>query len=96
MGLPVIISETAFNTFKAIFEQIEERLGQKVASDFKKETIRVLQLISNAPLIYEETKLDSNIRKGITKKLSSVFYEVRLDKIEVLFFSDNRQEPMNS
>ena len=43
----------------------------------------------------KETEFDPNIRIALIKKLSSVFYEVKPDKIEVLFFWDNRQEPIN-
>lgn len=94
MALPVVISETALITFEAISAQIEERLGSKVSNEFKKETVRILELIANSPFIFKETDFDVNIRQGLIKKLSSVFYEIKSDKIEVLFFWDNRQEPM--
>lgn len=92
--LPVVISETALKTFESICAQINERLGAKVLSDFKKNTLKTLELIGNSPFIYKETEFDPNIRQGLIKKLSSVFYEVKPDRIEVLFFWDNRQEPM--
>jgi len=92
--LPVVISETALKTFELICAQINERLGAKVLSDFKKNTIKTLELIGNSPFIYKETEFDPNIRQGLIKKLSSVFYEIKPDRIEVLFFWDNRQEPM--
>ncbi|RBQ10267.1 hypothetical protein DRW42_04345 [Pedobacter miscanthi] len=94
MGLPVIISETALKTFESICAQIRERLGEKAVSDFKKNTIKTLELIGNSPFIYKETELDPNIRQGLIKKISSVFYQIKPDRIEVLFFWDNRQEPM--
>lgn len=94
MGLPVVISETAFKTFESICAQIHERLRPKAVSDFKKNTIKTLELISNSPFVYKETEFDPNIRQGLIKKISSVFYEIKTDRIEVLFFWDNRQEPM--
>ncbi len=92
--LPVIISETALKTFESICAQIHERLEAKALNDFKKNTIKTLELIGNSPFIYKETEFDPNIRQGLIKKLSSVFYEIKSDRIEVLFFWDNRQEPM--
>jgi len=94
MSLPVIISETAYLTFESICAQIYERLGDKALSDFKKNTIITLELIGNSPYIYKETEFDPNVRQGLIKKISSVFYEIKSDRIEVLFFWDNRQEPM--
>lgn len=92
--LPVIISETALKTFESICAQIHERPKAKALNDFKKNTIKTLELIGNSPFIYKETEFDPNIRQGLIKKLSSVFYEIKSDRIEVLFFWDNRQEPM--
>ncbi|RZJ86892.1 MAG: insulinase family protein [Chryseobacterium sp.] len=43
---------------------------------------------------FKQTDFDPNIRIGLIKKISSVFYEVKDDRIEILFFWDNRQEPM--
>lgn len=94
MSLPLVISETAYITFESICVQIHERLGAKALSDFKKNTIKTLELISNSPFLYKETEFDPNIRQGLIKKLSSVFYEIKSDRIEILFFWDNRQEPM--
>jgi len=94
MSLPVILSETALLTFDSICVQVLERLGNKALNDFKKNTLKTLELIGNSPLIYKQTDFDPNIRIGLIKKLSSVFYEVKPDKIEILFFWDNRQEPM--
>lgn len=94
MSLPVIISETGLKTYEAICAQILQRLGNKALNDFKRNTIKTLELIGNSPFIYKETEFDPNIRIGLIKKISSVFYEVKPDKIEELFFGDNRQEPM--
>jgi len=94
MELPVVISETALKTFESICAQIHERLGSKALKDFKKNTIKTLDLIRHSPFIYKETEFDPNIRQGLIKKISSVFYEIKPDRIEVLFFWDNRQEPM--
>jgi len=94
MGLPVIISETAYLTFELICDQVQERLGEKALNDFKKNTIKTLELISESPFLYKQTALDPNVRQGLIKKISSVFYEVKSDRIEILFFWDNRQEPM--
>lgn len=95
MSLPVVISETGLKTYEAISAQILQRLGNKALNDFRKNTIKTLELIGSSPLMYKETEFDPNIRIALIKKLSSVFYEVKPDKIEVLFFWDNRQEPIN-
>ncbi len=91
----VLISETAAETFEAIRTQILQRLGNKAVEDFERNTLRILKLIQQSPFMFKETKLDPNIRKGLIKKRSSVFYEVKSNIIIVLFFWDNRQDPVS-
>ncbi|ACU03310.1 hypothetical protein Phep_1092 [Pedobacter heparinus DSM 2366] len=94
MSHPISVSKTALETFETIRNQIRERLGKKAVEDFERNTIKILTLIQQSPYMYKETELNPNIRKGLIKKVSSVFYEIKSDRIEVLFFWDNRQEPM--
>lgn len=94
MSLPIDLSERAVETFDAICAQIKERFGEKYEQRFEKSTIKVLELVSQNPYLYQATKFDPNIRRALIDKISSVFYEVRQDRIKVLFFWDNRQEPM--
>ncbi len=71
--LPVIVSQTALETFLAIRTQISQRLGDKAAKDFEKNAIKTLELIGESPFLYKATEFDPNIRKGLIKKISSVF-----------------------
>ncbi|WP_285008195.1 type II toxin-antitoxin system RelE/ParE family toxin [Pedobacter faecalis] len=94
MGLHIEVSETAIATFGDIQEQIRGRLGNKAAKDFEKNMIRTFETLSNSPYMFKETAGDPNIRKGLIKKASSFFYKVTEHQIEILFFWDNRQEPV--
>ncbi len=94
MSWPIFISETAVETFEAIRAQILERLGNKAVQDFETNTVRTLELIQRSPFMYKETKSNPDVRVALIKKRSSIFYEVKSTKIVVLFFWDNRQEPI--
>lgn len=94
MKLPVDLSESAIETFDAICTQINDRFGERSEKRFEKNTVKILELISKNPYLYEATVFDPNIRRALIDKLSSVFYEVKEDRIKVLFFWDNRQEPI--
>jgi len=94
VSLPIDLSERAVETFDAICAQINERFGEKHERRFEKSTIKVLELIGQNPYLYQATRFDPNIRRALIDKVSSVFYEVRQDRIKVLFFWDNRQESM--
>jgi len=94
VSLPIDLSERAVESFDAICAQINERFGEKYERRFEKNTIKTLELISQNPYLYQASKFDPTIRRALIDKISSVFYEVRQDRIKVLFFWDNRQEPM--
>ena len=74
--------------------QINDRFAERSEKRFEKSTVKILELISKNPYLYEATAFDPNIRRALIDKLSSVFYEVKEDRIQVLFFWDNRQQPM--
>ena len=90
----IVFSITAIETFESIKEQIDNRWGEKYVLDFEIRTLKVLDLISNSPLVYKGLKVNQNIRKGFIHRNCSMFYEIRNQHIEVLFFWDNRQDPI--
>lgn len=90
----IVFSSTAIETFDAIKSQIEERFGNKIVAEFEERTLKVLKTISLSPEIFQSLKQAAHIRKGFIYKNCSMFYEVKATQIEILFFWDNRQEPI--
>ena len=94
MTYEVILAPRAVETFDAIYNQIESRFGKNVARQFNRRVIHVFDTISLTPFIFKCTSENPNVRKGWIHKNCSFFYEVEGDQIHVLFFWDNRQEPL--
>ncbi|MCF0071698.1 hypothetical protein LZD49_14560 [Dyadobacter sp. CY261] len=94
MSYEVILAPRAVETFDAIYDQITLRFGEKVAKQFNHKVIHILNTISITPFIFKATRENPNVRKGWINKNCSFFYEVAGKQIHVLFFWDNRQEPM--
>jgi plasmid stabilization system protein ParE len=69
-------------------------LGGSSAEKFVERTYKVLDTISQQPYIFKAYQ-EKDVRKGLITKHTSVVYRVVNDRIEVLFFWDNRQEPVN-
>ena len=90
----VVFSDTAVDTFEAIFDQIESRWGERTAKKFETKAFRTLDILSKKPLIFKGIKAHSNVRKGLIDKNCSFFYEISSSQIQILFFWDNRQEPL--
>lgn len=90
----VVLSDTAIDTFEAIFDQISTRWSERIAKKFETKVFRTLDILSKKPLILKEIDAHSNVRKGLIDKNCSFFYEVSPSQIQILFFWDNRQEPI--
>ncbi len=94
MIFPVIYSERAIETFDAISEQINQRWGMKPVLEFEHSTLKVIAAIKESPFIFQATEKSPNVRKAFIHKNCAMFYEVKTSRIEILFFWDNRQDPI--
>lgn len=94
MHLNVAFSDEAKDTFESIGEQIRVRWGEKEMNEFRKRTYKVVEIISKFPLIFQAVKESQTVRKAFIHKNCAMFYEIKSDRIEVLFFWDNRQDPI--
>ena len=93
MKLEIILTPNAEDTFLSIVSFIQEKWGVASAEKFIETTSKVLNNISQQPFIFKAYQ-DKDVRKGLITKQTSVVYRVLHDRIEVLFFWDNRQEPI--
>ena len=62
--------------------------------EFEKRTRQVLNVIETSPFIFQSISLNNNIRRGFIHRNCSMFYEIKETEIDILFFWDNRQEPV--
>ena len=93
MNLAIQWTEEAIETFDNIVLFIENKWGEKQAKIFVKHVQRILKLISSHPYMYKAS-VESNIRCAVISPQTSIFYEVHGEYITVLFFWDNRQDPI--
>ncbi len=94
MIFEVVFSRKAENTFDVIRSQILNKWGENAAAKFKERTLKVLEIISQHPLIYQSIENIHETRKAHIHKNCSLFYTIRGNKIVVAFFWDNRQDPI--
>ncbi|MBS1532380.1 MAG: type II toxin-antitoxin system RelE/ParE family toxin [Bacteroidetes bacterium] len=73
MIFEVVFTQKANDTFDAIRSQIAVRWGDSAVRKFEERTIRVLEMLSKYPLVYQSIEFDKKIRKAhIHKKLLSI------------------------
>lgn len=56
MSYNIIFSSSALESFDAIKSQLQEQWGSKVVKDFEKRTLKVIDIISISPLIFQGIK----------------------------------------
>ncbi|MDB5031045.1 type II toxin-antitoxin system RelE/ParE family toxin [Mucilaginibacter sp.] len=94
MSLAIFWTDEATETFDSIVLFIENRWALKQAEGFVKHTQKILSLIADQPYMYKASLNGNNVRQAIISPQTSMFYEIHHEFITILFFWDNRQEPI--
>ncbi|NRF41191.1 type II toxin-antitoxin system RelE/ParE family toxin [Pedobacter foliorum] len=92
--MQIIWAPEAEETFDSIVTFITNNWGTSASRGFIKKTGKLLKSISSMPHMFPETEIPS-VRKAVIVSQSIVFYEIHEDHIGLLFFWDNRQEPLS-
>ena len=95
MGLEVSFSEEAYETLYAVLDFLEEKWGKNYSKKLLSNIYRKIDLISENPFIYEQTSIPG-LRKANISNYTSLLYRLHNNEIRVMFFWDNRQEPLFS
>jgi len=59
-----------------------------------KKAYKTIDLAAKNPYMFKSSSIKENVRIGLVTKQTSFFYEVHENEIIILFFWDNRQEPI--
>ncbi|RKD17213.1 hypothetical protein BCY91_03475 [Pelobium manganitolerans] len=93
MNLEVRWSDNAELTFDVIYDFTATQWGLHTAEKLKLQVIKILKLISVQPYSFQECSIKA-VRKAVVSRHTSFFYEVFDSHILILFFWDNRQQPI--
>jgi len=94
MKFEVFISDRANETFDYIRDQLEIKWNDKVVIEFEEKVVRILELIKSSPFMFKGLSHNENIRKALIHRNCSMFYEIKGHAVLILFFWDNRQDPI--
>ena len=94
MSIPVRFSVRAGETYDAVISQLDKRWGKKFVEEFEKKTAKAVSLISESPTLYPLADFGMDVYKCVLHKNCSMFYRVHLTHVTILYFWDNRQEPL--
>lgn len=90
----VVYTPKAKKTLKLIYDFLIQNWGKNSAENFLNKTDELVSQIAKQPFMFKATAIDFNVRIATITKQTSLFYEVKDDMIVLLFFYDNRQDPV--
>ena len=93
--MQIIWSKNAQITFDAIVVYLENSFGNNIAKKFIAKADSSIQTIASFPNLYQAISLKQNVRKATISKVCSFYYEINDNTIVILYFWDNRQEPID-
>jgi plasmid stabilization system protein ParE len=93
MSLAVAWTDEAKATFDDTVIQIQAKWGERSVEKFVKAAHKIIHSISNQPYLFKASH-NENVRQAVISGQTSMFYEVHSSHIVILFFWDNRQEPI--
>lgn len=94
MSLNIFYTPTARETLISLYNFIYGKFGSRSADKFLLKAERTIALISAQPFMFKTSAVDQEVRIALITKQCSLFYVVRDSSIHLLFFWDNRQEPI--
>lgn len=94
MSLSVFYTPRAKETLQSVYSFISQKFGSKAANKFVVKAESTIALIAEQPFIFKASTIGPDIRVGLITRQCSLFYKVSANSIHLLFFWDNRQEPL--
>ncbi|MEJ2884655.1 type II toxin-antitoxin system RelE/ParE family toxin [Pedobacter sp. GR22-6] len=94
MSLPIRFSPESEETFETLVSQLSEQWGEAYVAKLKAKVSRALKAIAKSPYLYALADEQREIRKCVLHGNCSMFYKVGDTYIMVLYFWDNRQDPL--
>ena len=95
MALEIYWSKKASSKFDKILEYLENKFGNQTTVKFVKKVFEFLDLLENFPNLGTLENEELGFRAFVIVKQITLFYQVKEDKIILLNFYDNRQNPKN-
>jgi plasmid stabilization system protein ParE len=93
MALEILWSKRASNKFDKILEYLLEEWGERITGNFVKKVYNFLEILSEYPEIGTIENEEKGIRGFTVVKEIDLFYKVTKNRIILLNFFDNRQNP---
>ena len=94
MSLQVFYTPRSKETLQAVYDFIDNKFGIRSSDKFISKADKIIVLISEQPFMFRASTLDDKIRIALITRQCSLFYRITETSVHLLFFWDNRQDPI--
>ena len=91
----LVWSDEALNGLKEIIEYLESKFSEKDVKKFVKKFNKQIEIIKSTPETFPFSLKSKTVRRTIVAKLTSIYYQVDGDIINLVTIYDNRKNPDN-
>ncbi len=92
----VIWSPECEDDYTNIVSYLNEVWGVNAALRFMEKTERILEHLEQNPFMFAAVNEQKQIRRVVINKATSLYYYVSNDRVELLYFWNNRRNPANN
>ncbi|PTB96002.1 type II toxin-antitoxin system RelE/ParE family toxin [Marivirga lumbricoides] len=93
MSKPIEWSPRARQDYLKLLDYLADKWGNKTVNKFNNRLQSILKLISEMPDLYPSSDKRKQVRRCVISKQTSLYYQIKKDKIELITMFDNRQNP---
>ncbi|WP_312767601.1 type II toxin-antitoxin system RelE/ParE family toxin [Epilithonimonas sp.] len=93
-GFEILWTDLALEELAQTVEYLEQEFTEKEIESLGNEIERILSIITHSPTIFPFSD-KYKIRKVIILKLNTLYYRITDDRVEIISFFSNRQNPEN-
>ena len=91
----LIWSDEAIEGLKEIVFYLGNKFSEKDVKKFAKKLDKQLEIIQLNPELSPISQGSENIRRSIVAKLTSIYYRIDNDTVNLISIIDNRKKPVN-
>ena len=92
-GYKIFWTDNALKELEKTIEYLEENWTDKELRNLAESLEETISLISQNPQIFQASEKKKDIRRAVILSLNTLYYRVSEDKVEILSFFGNRQNP---
>jgi len=94
MIVEIVYTETYKFTLSALINNVEASYGTSISEKLLDRIDDIVKKIALNPYLFQAIPVDSEYRRAVISRQSSLVYQVTESKAILLYIFDNRQDPL--